>query len=875
MNALNQLAVGKKLILIGVLFALTLVGIVVYTVMTLKQQELDGTNINLAGRERMLTQKFAKEVMQEVSLDQLRASAETLASVASTQITADRTYYTKNIVGKLRRERSEFTASTHYASIKGAIPFSTTFVQEVSASLGEDAGYQYQLLSKYNLNKDNGLKTDFDRWAWDALSQHPKQAFSKLTQVGSELLIKYATAYVTQQDCINCPNSNSASAKRNFKVGDLMGILVVSAAITHNPSVEKELLANQADPHHAVLASDKTAKLFELTLSALRQGGETFTDLAMSQSITLAGSSDSVLLTKLEEVAAKWKQLRTSVQGLRDSKVGSPSFIEHQQRVAELNISTLKAMNEAVMHMSDLSRERILHMEWVEGIVLVISLLLLGSLLFLVIKSITQPLNQALKLAERIRKGDLSKNADILHSTSQDELGVLMRSLEAMRSNLSTVLNDEMAPVWDAAKQGDFTKRVSLDGKEGCYAQLAEVTNTLNNTLEQGFTDLSSAFSALEQGNLEYRITASYEGLFDDSKQAANNTSEKLQLILNLEIAPVLQAAQAGDLSQRVILKGKEGFYKELGKAVNQLLESTEQAIQDTVEGLKALEAGDLTHRIQRSYEGSFDTIKQASNNTAEKLAGIMQDIRMIGDDVSQGATEISGGNNTLSDRTQQQGAALEETAASIEEMTSTVQQNADNARQADQLAVKTREEAENGGEVADRAVKAMAGINKSSRKIADIITVIDEIAFQTNLLALNAAVEAARAGDAGRGFAVVAGEVRTLAGRSAEAAREIKGLINASLSSVDEGSKLVDESGEALQGIVGSVRKVSDIIAEMAAAGSEQAQGIEQINQAIASLDSTTQQNAALVEETAAASQRLESQASDMQKTVSHFKLS
>jgi len=127
------------------------------------------------------------------------------------------------------------------------------------------------------------------------------------------------------------------------------------------------------------------------------------------------------------------------------------------------------------------------------------------------------------------------------------------------------------------------------------------------------------AFSALEQGNLEYRITASYEGLFDDSKQAANNTSEKLQLILNLEIAPVLQAAQAGDLSQRVILKGKEGFYKELGKAVNQLLESTEQAIQDTVEGLKALEAGDLTHRIQRSYEGSFDTIKQASNNTAEK----------------------------------------------------------------------------------------------------------------------------------------------------------------------------------------------------------------------------------------------------------------
>ncbi|MDQ6973441.1 MAG: methyl-accepting chemotaxis protein, partial [Mariprofundaceae bacterium] len=459
----------------------------------------------------------------------------------------------------------------------------------------------------------------------------------------------------------------------------------------------------------------------------------------MTHAITMTGTSNPVLLEKFEEVAGKWQQLRISVQGMRDSQFGSPAFIEHQQEIARLNMSTLKAMNEAVDIMSNLSRAKTLHMEKVESIVLVISLLLLGSLLFLVIKSITQPLNQALKLAERIRKGDLSKKANSVHIDSQDELGVLMRSLEAMRSNLSTVLNDEMAPVWDAAKRGDFTKRVPLDGKEGCYAELAEVTNSLNTTLEQGFADLSSAFSALDKGNLDYRINAVCEGVFDTSKEAANNTAEKLKVILNQEIAPVLHTAQKGDLSQRVSLEGKEGFYKELAEVVNQLLESTETIMNDTVLGLKALETGDLTHRIERPYEGSFDMIKQASNNTAEKLSGVMQDIRNIGDDVSQGASEISGGNNTLSDRTQQQGAALEETAASIEEMTSTVQQNADNARQANQLAVKTREEAENGGEVADRAVKAMAGINQSSRKISDIITVIDEIAFQTNLLALNA----------------------------------------------------------------------------------------------------------------------------------------
>ncbi|QKQ26957.1 methyl-accepting chemotaxis protein [Candidatus Reidiella endopervernicosa] len=290
------------------------------------------------------------------------------------------------------------------------------------------------------------------------------------------------------------------------------------------------------------------------------------------------------------------------------------------------------------------------------------------------------------------------------------------------------------------------------------------------------------------------------------------------------------------------------------------------------IEAADAIANGDLTRNVDVVSTDETGQLLSALKTMNEKLHSVVSEVREGTDVIASASNEIAMGNTDLSARTEEQASSLEETASSMEEMTSTVKQNADNARQANQLAASARDQASEGGEVVGNAVAAMAEINTASKKIADIISVIDEIAFQTNLLALNAAVEAARAGEQGRGFAVVAGEVRTLAQRSAEAAKEIKILIEDSVNKVEQGSALVDESGRTLEGIVDSVKKVTDIVSEIAAASSEQASGIDQINNAITQMDDVTQQNAALVEEAAAASKSMEDQASNLISQVSFF---
>lgn len=371
---------------------------------------------------------------------------------------------------------------------------------------------------------------------------------------------------------------------------------------------------------------------------------------------------------------------------------------------------------------------------------------------------------------------------------------------------------------------------------------------------------LSVTASAITGANGEYQGNmVEWKDLTDETQIQAN-------------IKSLIQDAASGNLQSRLDTSGLSGFTKDLCESINGLLDEIVKPIHDTSLVVRALAEGDLTKQIDADFRGEFGVLKQSVNSSISNLLGMVRDIRESSFNIGTAASQISAGNTDLSQRTEQQASSLEETASSMEEMTSTVKQNADNVKDASRLAEGAREQAEKGGEIVTTAVSAMSEINTASKKIADIIGVIDEIAFQTNILALNAAVEAARAGEQGRGFAVVAAEVRNLAQRSASAAKEIKSLISDSVEKVEEGSRLVSDTGSSLSQIVTAVKRVSEIVSEIASASHEQSIGIEQVNKAIMQLEQVTQQNAALVEEAAASSEAMSDQAQNMNSLIGFF---
>ncbi|AWT14636.1 methyl-accepting chemotaxis protein [Stenotrophomonas maltophilia] len=501
----------------------------------------------------------------------------------------------------------------------------------------------------------------------------------------------------------------------------------------------------------------------------------------------------------------------------------------------------------------------------VSGGVLVLIVLALS---WVIGNRIAVPLKQATAVAEGIAAGRLDSH---IGPQPHDETGRLLEAMSGMQQQLHAVISGqrEMARRHDA---GELSYRIDASAFPGEYGLMVQETNALVGGHVQTLHDVLDVVQQYAVGDLS-RDIARYPG----EKAAMTTTVDTVKANLgriNAEIKQLASAAAAGDFSRRGDAQRFDHDFRLMLENLNAMMAVSDDNLGKLSQLLSAIAEGDLTARMHGDYQGVFARMRDDANTTVAQLTQIVGQIQASASSITLAAGEIASGNSDLSRRTEQQAANLEETAASMEELTSTVRQNAEHARQANQLAIGAQGVASQGGSVVGQVVNTMSAIEASSKKIAEIISVIDGIAFQTNILALNAAVEAARAGEQGRGFAVVASEVRTLAQRSAAAAKEIKGLIDDSVGKVAEGSSLVHQAGSTMGEIVASVQRVTDIMAEISAASQEQSAGIEQVNQTVVQMDETTQQNAALVEEATAAARAMEDQAAQLADAVAIFRL-
>ena len=504
----------------------------------------------------------------------------------------------------------------------------------------------------------------------------------------------------------------------------------------------------------------------------------------------------------------------------------------------------------------------------------VIIAIMLGSLLIAIgmavaiTRSLTGPLGRAAAAARDLADGKLEGS---VLSGGADEAGDVLRAIQHTRDSVISLKDglEEMARQHEA---GAVSWRTDASHLQGQYRDVAESINALVNDHISAAMLAGEMASRYARGDLSQdfpRVPGEKQVLM----HAMDEVKASIQGVSN-EILHISQAAMRGDFSVRGDESRFEFGFRQMVVNLNQLMATADGSLADLSGMLRAIAQGDLTQHMQGEYEGVFARMRDDANATIATLTGIVADIQQASQNITTAASEIAAGSADLSRRTEQQAANLEETAASMEELTSTVHQNAGHAQQANAQAMAAADVASAGGVVVGDVVATMAGIEQSSRKIADIISVIDGIAFQTNILALNAAVEAARAGEQGRGFAVVASEVRTLAQRSASAAKEIKELIDDSVARVASGSALVGQAGSTMREIVSSVQQVTAIMAEISAASQEQSGGIEQVSQTVVQMDQTTQQNAALVEETSASAHAMEAQAHALARAVAVFRL-
>ena len=611
-------------------------------------------------------------------------------------------------------------------------------------------------------------------------------------------------------------------------------------------------------------------------------------------------------LGQLQAAVATYVKQANSVIDMADSDVGTALTL---MTGATRGFATIETLSDDLTESSKDIRDKkiaindavLQHQEMTLAIAMLIAVIIGGLISFVISRGISNPLGRIARVLVELTNDRI---VDVPYSTRGDEIGEIAKATEVFKQSIAEkVINLRVRSALDVVRSNVM---VADDDYNIMY-----MNASLQSMLREAEAELRKVLPAFDSGKMVganmdvFHKDPAHQRRMLDALTATHEShitvgSQKLYLIatpvidahgkragtvvewrnvtvekaIEAEIDDLVKAAVAGDFSKRVPLDGKKDFMLNLATAMNSLCQNTANALQDLEGMLGALADGDLTQRITADYLGMFGALKDDANRMAERIGLTIGEIKKSAREVTNASAEISTSTTDLSQRTEEQAASLEQTSASMEEISATVKKNAENAQAANQSASGTRDVADRGGQVVAKAVQAMGKIEESSRKISDIIGVIDEIARQTNLLALNAAVEAARAGDAGRGFAVVASEVRSLAQRSSQAAKDIKNLITSSNDQVKEGVDLVNRAGASLNEIVDSIKKVAEIVADIANASAEQAGGIEQVGKALTQMDQVTQQNSALVEENAATAKTLEHQATAMDERVAFFKL-
>ncbi|MDD2815531.1 MAG: methyl-accepting chemotaxis protein [Thiotrichaceae bacterium] len=651
-----------------------------------------------------------------------------------------------------------------------------------------------------------------------------------------------------------------------------------------------------------------TTQLFDSCLHALESGG---TALDSSNVYIEIPPSEGLAQVQFKQVLANWQSSKQALNFLTADKVKTTAneFYDAIDVLKKNWDNLFEASNQAVILLERSSSAKVENLKKILLLTAILTLLIAVLALIFAKKTIVAPINMMLHALHQLQLANGADLSQRLPDFGRDEIGKIAREINQMRDNLEKIYESIRASNENALR---INKALDKAATSVVIADSQAQIIYLNPSAQQLF---STHEFALQQHHAEFHAAHllgqslsvfqlqpldKFQNLVHVQTLSLNSThfcfdiqispvlsaqGERLGWVLEFrdrtaevateqEISRVMSAAAQGDFSQQIDVNDKTGFFHNFSAIVNQTLTANQQMITELMAVFAAVSQGDLTETILKDYAGSLKILKEDINTTIAKLLSSMTLIREAANAVNTASEDISEGMFSLSQRTEQQAAALEETAASMREMTSTVQQNADNAHEARTLVAATQRRAEEGGSIVQAAILTMDEINKSSRQVSEITSVIDEIAFQTNLLALNAAVEAARAGEQGRGFAVVAAEVRNLAQRSATAAKEIKHLIEVSELQVKEGTRLVNQSGASLDAMRRDVQQVSSIVLAISSASQEQASGIHQVNKALDQMDQMTHQNAGLVQKIASASDNMRERAQIMAEYVAFFNL-